>query len=103
MSLVLQALLGDLDVQCIGVDAVVEGGRLTGATVRPLPLGDGAVALAREFLEDRDICARDSLCVAASSSQAALLRYAGYKACVNPSKKLAVIARTEDWPIYRDV
>ena len=97
-----EALLEGLPATGVyGTNSHVTQGRLTGELERPIPYGHGrleiATALARKHGFSLDSCSY----YCSSSGGLPLLQEVGTPLCVNASKRLALAASKEGWPLYQ--
>jgi HAD superfamily hydrolase (TIGR01490 family) len=79
----------------------VQDDRYTGQLIGPTCYGPGKVYWANHWLEENRLELNDSYFYTDSSSDLPLLELVTHPVAVNPSRKLARIARARGWPIER--
>ncbi|MEP5569455.1 MAG: HAD-IB family hydrolase [Halioglobus sp.] len=89
-------VLGIEEICCTQLE--VQDGRFTGKSIAPLCYGEGKTLAARRVLKKRGGTLKRSWFYSDSSDDLSLLRKVGKPVAVNPSDKLAVHARNNDWP-----
>lgn len=76
---------------------VEENGEISGLQ-QPMCYGDGKVALARKFLQERDLTFADAAFYTDSHSDVPLLESVAQPVVLNPNDELRLIAREKRWP-----
>jgi phosphoserine phosphatase len=91
--------------QYVGADVVIashprtDGKRLTGGLEGLHPYGLHKATLVRRLAAERSIELAGSYCYADHHTDAPMLSLFGHPVCVNPSKKLRMIAQRFGWPV----
>lgn len=90
----------DIDhVMCTHLE--VENGEFTGGVVRPTCFGPGKVRAAEDLAENYGLDLQESFFYSDSDDDIELLERVGKPRPLNPNRKLAAIARRENWPVQR--
>ncbi|MCX7706621.1 MAG: HAD-IB family hydrolase [Anaerolineae bacterium] len=76
----------------------IVAGRFTGRLVEPVCFGEGKLLLARAYAAEHGLDLRHSYFYSDSHDDLPLLEAVGHPVAVNPSRKLARIAKDRGWP-----
>lgn len=87
--------LGIEHVLCTHLE--VDGGEFTGAVVRPTCFGEGKVTAAQLLAQQTGADLDQSFFYSDSTDDQQLLEHVGYPRALNPSRKLAKVAREKNW------
>lgn len=91
--------LGIRHVLCTRLE--VEDGVFTGGIVRPTCYGEGKAEAAQDFADEHDIDLEESWFYTDSHEDLPLLEVVGRPRPLNPSRRLAQIAKERGWPVQR--
>lgn len=83
----------------LATELEVVGGHFTGRVIEPACFGTGKVARTRSYAESHQIDLSMSYFYSDSASDIPLLEAVGHPIAVNPSRKLAQIAKRRGWPV----
>jgi HAD superfamily hydrolase (TIGR01490 family) len=89
--------LGIPDLLCTRLE--VEGGMFTGRYVPPLCFGDGKIAQAKAYAEERGISLAESYFYTDSINDLPMLERVGNPRVINPDLRLSWLARRRGWPV----